>query len=71
MSNFLPLTDNAPTQGKRKCWKADTVGGAASDGGSQTLLTSFPFFFAKYLLKENILILKPQTKGDILPALVS
>lgn len=59
MSNFLPLTDNAATQWKRKCWKADTGGGAASGGGSQTLLTSFPFFLCQVFIKRHTDIKTP------------
>lgn len=63
-SNFLPLIDNALTQGKMKCWKADTGGGVQSSGGSQTSLTSLPFFFCQVFIKRKCTDIKnPKLKG--------
>lgn len=64
-SNFLPLIDNALTQGKMKCRKADTGGGAESSGGSQTSLTSLPFFFCQVFIKRKCTDIKtPNSRGD-------
>lgn len=61
---FLPLIDNALTQGKMKCWKADSGGGVQSSGGSQTSLTSLPFFFCQVFIKRKCTDIKnPGLKG--------